>query len=415
MRLFKEALQQANRWCAAIHTQLPRQRTSALVNHHTFRCASATSSHHDSGSAFSLEADREQNPLTESTVLPGMQNESQIDTQLCATFDDLCSTLEEIYHTLQRTPIQGEPASYIPELKNVDTTQFGISATCCKTGRTWNIGNSSEKFTMQSAAKPLLYSRALALTQHKVHDFVGYEPSGQAFNAFVLDANFKPHNPMINGGALVISSLLLHELGSKTAAYKAIVDHTESAANNKITYNNRVCLSELEHGDRNTALMHFIREHQDDLRTLTQTRLSDVLTVYCSACSLEVTTDDLASIAATYANYGVNPITAKRVMQADHARATMSLMYNCGMYDYSGRFAFRVGLPAKSAVSGALFISVPNTFGIGVWAPPLDKIGNSVRGVSVAEMLVATHPNLHMFAQNTCLAATSGYDSIVPH
>jgi glutaminase len=141
-------------------------------------------------------------------------------------------------------------------------------------------------------------------------------------------------------------------------------------------------------------LYYFMREHNplfNDVSAETALRL------YFSACSLSVNIQGLAAIGATLANNGICPLTGKHVVKADHAQKVLQLMYSCGMYDYSGRFAFEVGIPAKSGVSGAVVLSVPGQYGIAIWSPPLDSHGNSVRGVWVASELVKRYPTLNLF------------------
>ena len=148
------------------------------------------------------------------------------------------------------------------------------------------------------------------------------------------------------------------------------------------------------HAARNYALAYFMSEHSDLLKRV---NIEEVLHLYFQACSMTINTDGLAVLAATYATGGVCPITEDRLMKQRSAQDTISLMYNCGMYDYSGRFAFEVGIPAKSGVSGALFLSVPGKLGIGIYSPRIDKHGNSVRGLYVASQLVRAIPELHVF------------------
>lgn len=162
-----------------------------------------------------------------------------------------------------------------------------------------------------------------------------------------------------------------------------------------VNFNNSVYLSELGHAARNHALTYFMQENNDLLKTV---NVEHVLQLYFQSCSMTTDVRGLAVLAATYAAGGICPITRLRVMEAVHAQATLSLMYNCGMYDYSGRFAFEVGIPAKSGVSGALFLSIPGELGIAIFSPPVDEIGNSVRGLFVASELVRAIPELHVFS-----------------
>ena len=116
--------------------------------------------------------------------------------------------------------------------------------------------------------------------------------------------------------------------------------------------------------------------------------LSEALDFYFQLCSLEVTCETAAVMAATLANGGVCPLTEERCIGSRPCRDVLSLMNSCGMYDYSGQFSFHVGLPAKSGVSGLLIVVIPNLVGIALWSPPLDKMGNSCRGVAFCKELI---------------------------
>merc|ERR1719326_1795656 len=182
----------------------------------------------------------------------------------------------------------------------------------------------------------------------------------------------------------------------KVGAYKKIKDFVESMSGkiSPVNFDNSVFLSELASAHRNFALTHFMSEHS---KLLAEADIQQVLELYFCACSLTCDCLGMATIAATMANAGVCPITQRQPVTPEVVQNTLSLMYNCGMYDYSGRFAFEVGIPAKSGVSGSLFLSVPNKFGLAIWSPRLDKKGNSVHGLYVAQRLVHEFPHLHVF------------------
>jgi glutaminase len=151
--------------------------------------------------------------------------------------------------------------------------------------------------------------------------------------------------------------------------------------------------SERRTADRNFALGYFMREHGSFPEG---TDLVETLEFYFQCCSIEVDARSLSVVAASLANGGVNPLTGDRVFSADTVRKCLSLMSSCGMYDYSGEFAFTIGLPAKSGVSGGLMIVVPGVMGICVWSPRLDALGNSVRGVAFCKELVGRF-NFHVY------------------
>ncbi|XP_076284014.1 glutaminase isoform X6 [Lasioglossum baleicum] len=290
---------------------------------------------------------------------------------------------------------EGKVASYIPQLARMNPDYWGVSV-CTIDGQRFSIGDTSIPFTLQSCSKPLTYAIALdRLSQEVVHQYVGQEPSGRNFNELVLDYNKKPHNPMINAGAILVCSLLKSLIKPEmTLAEK--FDFTMNyfkrlAGGENLGFNNAVFLSEREAADRNYALGFYMREHNcyPD-----KTNLREIMDFYFQCCAMEANCDTMAVMGATLANGGICPITEEKVLKPDSVRDVLSLMHSCGMYDYSGQFAFKVGIPAKSGVSGSLLVVIPNVMGICTWSPPLDPLGNSCRGVQFCEELV-TEFNFH--------------------
>ncbi|XP_063993274.1 glutaminase liver isoform, mitochondrial isoform X2 [Diachasmimorpha longicaudata] len=288
-----------------------------------------------------------------------------------------------------KTNTEGKVASYIPQLARMNPDYWGITV-CTIDGQRFSIGDTTIPFTLQSCSKPLTYAIALeSLGQEVVHQYVGQEPSGRNFNELVLDHNKKPHNPMINAGAILVCSLLKSLIKPEmTLAEK--FDFTMNyferlAGGENLGFNNAVFLSEREAADRNYALGFYMREHNcyPD-----KTNLREIMDFYFQCCAMESNCDAMAVMAATLANGGICPITEEKVLRPDSVRDVLSLMHSCGMYDYSGQFAFRVGIPAKSGVSGSLLVVIPNVMGICTWSPPLDPLGNSCRGVQFCEELV---------------------------
>ncbi|XP_073769109.1 glutaminase kidney isoform, mitochondrial isoform X8 [Danio rerio] len=173
------------------------------------------------------------------------------------------------------------------------------------------------------------------------------------------------------------------------------------AGNEYVGFSNATFQSERESGDRNFAIGYYLKEKKcfpDG------TDMTAVLDLYFQLCSIEVTCESASVMAATLANGGFCPITGERVLSPEAVRDTLSLMHSCGMYDFSGQFAFHVGLPAKSGVSGGILLVVPNVMGIMCWSPPLDKLGNSVRGIQFCTDLVSlfnfhNYDNLRHFAK----------------
>lgn len=313
-----------------------------------------------------------------------------------ATFEELCEFLKTEYEVALTTVFEGKNADYIPELAHVNPELFAISV-CSVEGKLWSIGDHEIPFTFQSTIKPLLYCIAQEIHGSDfVHKHIGHEPSGQRFNAFVLDEDGLPHNPMINAGAIMSCALVGHGT-TPVDAFKRIKQFAEQMNGRcaPVNFDNSVYLSELDNAERNTALMYFMRERSAFLKQ--QTSVKNTLELYFQSCSLTTTTVGLAAIGCTFANGGVSPITSQRVVQSPHVRNCLQLMYGCGMYDSSGKFAFEIGIPGKSGVSGALMLVVPGSFGIAIWSPRVDKYGNSARGVYLAKRLVQRFPGLHMF------------------
>lgn len=311
-------------------------------------------------------------------------------------FKHFTKHIEDFYY-LCDTNLSGKVASYIPQLARADPKSWGVSV-CTVDGQRYSIGQTNIPFTIQSCSKPLTYGIALEeLTQLEVHKYVGQEPSGRNFNELILDHNKKPHNPMINAGAIVVCSLLktlVHPDMTPSEKFDFIMDYFKRMAGGEyIGFNNAVFLSEKQSADRNYALGFYMNEHKC---YPVSTNMKLVMDLYFQCCSMEATCESASVIAATLANGGICPITEEKVLCPESVRDVLSLMHSCGMYDYSGQFAFKVGLPAKSGVSGTMLIVVPNTMGIALWSPPLDLLGNSCRGVQFCEELVKTF-NFHKY------------------
>ena len=292
-------------------------------------------------------------------------------------FDSFQSTIERIYHEV-RMDQRGNVADYIPQLAKVAPDQCGVSI-CTIDGQVAHFGDWQEPFSVQSASKPLNY--CLAVEENgidHVHSHVGHEPSGRSFNEISLNHDGLPHNPLINSGAIMTCSLIKSK-ESTAERFEHILKTWKEACHSKtISFNNSIYLSEVETADRNYALAYFMRENNAFPE---RTNLKKTLELYFQCCSIEATTADLATLAATFANGGVCPFSGKTVFKSSTIRNCLSLMNTCGMYDHSGEFSFKVGIPAKSGVSGVVFGVIPNTMGICVWAPRINKQGNSLKAL----------------------------------
>jgi glutaminase len=287
----------------------------------------------------------------------------------------------------------GAVADYIPQLKRADPEQLAI-AVCTVDGQRFSVGDATAAFCLQSVSKTVSY--CLALDEHgtdAVHRHVGREPSGQSFNELALNPKGLPHNPMVNAGAIMTCSLIRPDLDLADRFDHVAATWRRLTGGGRIGFNNAVYLSERQTADRNFALGYSMRE-RGAFRPGTD--LLATLEFYFQSCSIEVDAEMLAIAAASLANAGVCPLTEDPVFSAGTVQSCLSLMSSCGMYDFSGEFAFTIGLPAKSGVSGALMLVIPGLMGICVWSPRLDELGNSVRGIEFCRKLVAEY-NVHVF------------------
>jgi len=287
--------------------------------------------------------------------------------------------LEHLHHDLQALSA-GKVASYIPELSKADPDWFGISMVTLD-GRTFDVGDSHQKFTIQSISKVFVYGMALEdFGRENVIKKVGGEPTGDPFNSLIrLDEDSKrPENPMINAGAIATTSLITGQdpadrLNRMLAMFQNYTGH-------EMFVDVSTFISERSTGHRNRAMAHLMLNFG-----MIDEHIEDVLDLYFQQCAVLVTCHDLALMAATLANQGINPITGEQAVAREHVRDILSVMYTCGMYNFAGEWAYRVGIPAKSGVSGGILAVVPDQAGIAVFSPPLDERGNSVRGLKVFE------------------------------
>ncbi|WP_405658892.1 glutaminase A [Streptomyces sp. NBC_01166] len=268
----------------------------------------------------------------------------------------------------------GQRATYIPELAGSDPDDFGL-ALVSMDGHSYSAGAADTPFTLQSVSKPFAYALALAsLGLDEVGRWVGAEPSGEAFNAISLEPDTgRPANAMINAGAIVTTALIPDS--REAPAFQRILTCLSRFAGRKLDVDEAVYASEAATGDRNRALAYLIRS----TGTLPVDPVAAVDT-YFRQCAVRVNALDLAVMAATLAHGGVNPVTGERVVSPEVAAQVLAVMATCGMYNGSGDWLLRVGLPAKSGVSGGLIAAGPARFGLAAYSPPLDATGTSVRG-----------------------------------
>lgn len=291
----------------------------------------------------------------------------------------------------------GAVADYIPELGEVDPDRLALSVVGPR-GRIVSTGDAGTEFTIQSVSKPFVFAAALEERgRDDVLRHVGVEPSGEPFNAISLEPETgRPANPLINAGAIATTALI--DAPSAEGRSARIIEWLSAFAGRSLWVDEAVYASESRTGDRNRALAHLLRASG-----VIDTPIEDVVEPYFRQCSVLVTVRDLAVMAATLAFGGRNPVTGRQVISERTARDVVSVMTSCGMYDGSGNWLLRVGLPAKSGVSGALIAVAPSQFGVGVLSPRLDAQGNSVRGQRVLERLSDTL-GLHLLDPHDALA-----------
>jgi glutaminase len=285
---------------------------------------------------------------------------------------------------------EGKVATYIPELAKADPNWFGICLVTAA-GNVYEAGDSRLPFTIQSISKPFVYG--LALEDHSrqhVLSKVATEPTGDAFNSISLEPGTgRPRNPMINAGAIATTSLI--EGRTPHARLRRLLEMLSLHAGRELTLDEAVYLSESQTGHRNRAIGYMLRNF--DILTSDPTPSVEL---YFQQCSVSVTARDLATMAATLANRGTNPVTGKQAIRGEYVESVLSVMASCGMYDYAGEWLYQIGMPAKSGVAGGLIAVLPGQLGIGVFSPPLDARGNSVRGIRVCDAL-SRHCDLHLF------------------
>ncbi|MBD1836681.1 glutaminase A [Coleofasciculus sp. FACHB-64] len=298
-------------------------------------------------------------------------------------------------HTKYKSIHEGVLANYIPELAKANPDWFGI---CIVTvdGQVYEIGDWEQLFTLQSISKAFVYG--MALEDHGrdyVVKRVGVEPTGDAFNSIIkLDESSKrPYNPMVNAGAIATTSLIKGV--GPTERLNRMLDMFQRYVGHNLFIDMSVFMSERTTGHRNRAMAHLMLNFG-----MIDAKIDEALDLYFQQCSLMVNCRDLAVMAATLANNGMNPITQERAVDSRYIRDILTVMYTCGMYDFAGEWAYKVGLPAKSGVSGGLIVVVPQQMGIAIFSPPLDSHGSSVRGIKVSEELSEKF-GLHLFDLQT--------------
>lgn len=295
--------------------------------------------------------------------------------------------LENILAECAPYTAHGDVAAYIPELAKVNPHQLGICL-LMEDGTEYAAGDYLEKFTMQSVVKPLILLLALMDSgMERIRGLVGVEATGKPFDTFNYSdqALTGAHiNPMINTGAIALCTLIRGD--SYEEKFTRLLNLARNLAENpELEVDRPVYRSEKLTGSKNRALAYLLTAYG-----MISDPVEEILDCYFRACSILVTCRDLANIAHIFANHGVHPRTGAQLFPAAYAKYVNATLATCGMYDGSGEFALTAGFPAKSGVGGGILGVIPRKMGIGVFAPALDKRGNSVAGVRALTRLSQT-------------------------
>lgn len=288
-------------------------------------------------------------------------------------------TLKRIEQNMRKAPDKGLVANYIPELAAIDPSQFAMSV-CLADGQQFSCGDATTRFSMQSVSKAFTLAMALGRFGDGLWKRVGREPTSNAFNSVVdLElAGGRPRNPFVNAGAIVVTDALIAGRAPKDTLGE-IVQFVRSAVGDEDIYiNHEMAQSEKVTGHRNWSLAHFLKS-TDNLQHDCELALG----TYFHQCSIELTCQQLARAGRFLA--GLND--GQAMIANRHVRSINALMMTCGHYDGSGAFAYSVGFPGKSGVSGGILAIVPGTASIAVWAPGLNSYGNSMLGTIALEQL----------------------------
>lgn len=307
-----------------------------------------------------------------------------------AFHQSLPAFLKELYdHYLPLK--EGQNANYIPELAQVNPDLLAISIVTTQ-GRIYNIGDSSTLFTIQSISKPFVYGMVLEdWGWDYVLNKIGVEPTGEPFNDIIdpQEIQERKYNPMVNAGAIATTSLVKGE--TLEERQQRLFEMFRRYFGREVTLDQSVFWSRKTRDNLNRAIAYMMLHFG-----LIEGKVEEVLDLYFQQCSVMVNCQDLAIMAATLANAGRNPVTGEQAIDSQYGKRLLSVMFTSGLYDFSGQWAYQVGLPAKSGLSGAIIGVVPNQMGIAVFSPPLGDHKKSVRGVKIFEEL-SQRVQLHIF------------------
>lgn len=296
--------------------------------------------------------------------------------------DEQVAALVAEAHERFKTNDEGANAQVYPALARAPRDRFGVCVVDVR-GRIYSAGHALDLFTIMSVSKPFVFALVCeALGPDVVREKIGVNATGMAFNslAAVERGDDGRTNPMVNAGAIAATSLVPGD--SAEAKWAFIQDGLSRFAGRPLSLNQEVYDSASATNHRNHALARLLASFGrlfDDPAQATD--------LYTRQCSLDVTARDLAAMGATLADGGVNPLTKGRVVDPDVCHYTLAVMATAGLYETSGDWLYEIGLPGKSGIGGGIVTVSPGKGGLGTFAPPLDKAGNSVKGQLVAKFL----------------------------
>ena len=291
--------------------------------------------------------------------------------------------MEHIRQEIEVYAHDGKQADYIPALANVNPDQFGLCLNILD-GRTYRLGASDVKFSIQSISKVFSLAVALSLLGKDLWQRIGKEPSGTAFNSLVqLEYEHgKPRNPFINAGALVTADVILSLIDNPKEFF---INFVRTLADNPdINYSEEVTRSELSCCNLNASIAYLLKHHGN-----LHNDVHDVLDFYCTMCSVEMSCEDLSRAFMAFAKSSQPFSRAGVNLSISRVKRINAIMQTCGLYDESGEFAFLVGLPAKSGVGGGIVALYPSRYSIAVWSPRLNSKGNSIMGMKALELFTS--------------------------
>ena len=292
---------------------------------------------------------------------------------------DYQKIIENIHSEVKQYLSEGQQATYIPALAEVNARQIGIAVVTID-GQVFTVGDANIPFSIQSISKVFTLAMVQRKMGNELWNYVGREPSGSPFNSLVQleHEHGKPRNPFINAGALVITDKLISMYENPNEELLSFVRCLSGS--DRVCYDGVVAESEKDESFRNVALVNFMKSFGN-----ISGDVDKIIDIYCNQCSLTMDCVELAKSFTFLANRGVNPLTGRDILASSKSKRMNALLLTCGLYDESGDFAFRVGMPGKSGVGGGIVAVIPGVLSIAVWSPKLNPQGNSVIGVEILE------------------------------